>query len=173
MPIELYETMFAIDSNRMATDADSIKESLRMLLVKHGGEILVNKTWSESQKLAYPINKQRKGYYHIFYYKLESTKQKAIEDEIRLTMSDFMLRHMTSNIDYRYAEVMLHIAREESNQFALRGYHDEPSPTDMTPATINDPSAANYVPPDENRPVPTLAAPPRRPRRDAAIEKPE
>jgi small subunit ribosomal protein S6 len=177
MPVELYESMFVIDTNKMATDADSIKESLRVLIAKHGGEILVNKAWNESQKLAYPIRKQRKAYYHIMYYKMESTKQIDVEKEIRLTMTDFMLRHLTSNVDPRYAEVMLHIAKEEQGQFALRGYHDEPSPTDITPANINDPGAGNVTGGmDMGRPVPNLApapAPARRPRRSDAAEKPE
>ncbi len=183
MPVELYESMFVIDTNKMATDADSIKESLRVLIAKHGGEILVNKAWNESQKLAYPIRKQRKAYYHIMYYKMESTKQVDVEKEIRLTMTDFMLRHLTSNVDFRYAEVMLMIAKEEQGQFALRGYHDEPSPTDITPANINDPGAGNVTGGvDMYRPVPNLnaaapaataPAPARKPRKTEGAEKPE
>lgn len=172
MPVELYETMFVLDSGKMATDGDMIKGSLHATLEKHGGEVLVSRPWNENQKLAYPMRKQKKAYLHIIYYKMESTSQQAFEADVRLNMTDFLLRHLTSNIDPRYAEVMLHIAQDEQGaSFALRGYQDEPSPTDITPANINDPNAP---PTDIPGPVPDLNAP-RRPRREMAeaAEKPE
>ena len=183
MPIELYETMFVLDSGKMATDGDSIKASLTHALEKHGGQVLISRPWNENQKLSYPIKKQKKGYFQIIYYKMESTKQAEFEADIRLTMTDFMLRHLTSHIDPRYAEVMLHIAKDEQgNSFALRGLHDEPSPTDITPANINDPGAAGGGLADIG-PIPNLnnGAPAptggggggRRPRRSEASEKPE
>ena len=175
MPIELYETMFAIDANKMATDGDSIKNSLTGTIEKFGGQILVARPWNENQKLAYPIQKQKKGYYFIVYYKFESTKQKDFETDLRLNMTEFLLRHLTSHIDYRYEEVMLHIARDEQgNSFALRGLNDEPSPTDITPANINDPNAPALG--NEYGPVPNLndhEPPPSRSPRRRDSEKPE
>lgn len=178
MPVQLYETMFVLDSNRMATDGDSIKTSIHVAIEKQGGEVLVSRPWNENQKLAYPIRKQKKGYFHIIYYNMESTKQAAFESDIRLSMTDFMLRHLTANIDPRYAEVMLHIARDEQGSaFALRSMHDEPSPTELTPATINDPAAAVAAAnlddgvPNLNAGGPGQAA--RRPRRAEGAEKPE
>ena len=173
MPVQLYETLFAIDTGKMATDADSIKQSFHVLIEKLGGEILVSRPWNVNQKLSYAIRKQKKGYYYIIYYNLESTKQQEMESEIRLTMSDFLLRHMTSFVDHRYAEVMLSIAREDQGpSFALKMMHDEPSPTDILPSTINDPNAPSTAPLGEIGPVPMLDAPPRRPRRTEGAEKP-
>ncbi len=178
MPVELYETMFVIDSGKMSTDGDMIKESLHNTLGKHGGEVVISRPWNENQKLAYPMRKQKKAHFHIIYYKMESTHQAALEADVRLTMTDFLLRHLTSNVDYRYAEVMLHIAKDEHGaSFALRGYHDEPSPTDMTPSTINDPGAGGGM--ADFGPVPDLgngaAPPPRRGRRGEGSDsdKPE
>jgi small subunit ribosomal protein S6 len=176
MPIELYETMYVLDAGKMSTEGDAIKTAIHGAIEKQGGEIVVSRPWNENQKLAYPIKKQKKGYFHIVYYKMESTKQAAMESDLRLTATDYLLRHLTSNVDHRYAEVMLQIAREEQGSaFALRGMKDEPSPTDITPAVINDPGAGAGMP-DMGGPVPNLnggpAAAPRRPRRDAA-EKPE
>lgn len=180
MPVELYETMFVIDSGKMATDGEMIKESLHTTLAKHGGEVVVSRPWNENQKLAYPMRKQKKAYFHIIYYRMESTHQQALEADMRLNMTDFMLRHLTSHVDHRYEDVMLHIARDEQGaSFALRGYHDEPSPTDITPANINDPGAptgglADYGPvPDLGNGAP--APSPRRGRRSemADADKPE
>ena len=174
MPVELYETMFVLDSGKMATDGDMIKGSLHTTLEKHGGTVLVSRPWNENQKLAYPMRKQKKAYFHIIYYKMESTHQKAFEADMRLNMTDFLLRHLTSNVDYRYEEVMLHIAKDEQGgSFALRGYQDEPSPTDITPANINDPNAP---PPMDFGPVPDLnggpvgPVPARRPRRSETAD---
>jgi small subunit ribosomal protein S6 len=181
MPIELYETMFVLDAGKMATEADATKAAVHGLIEKHGGEILVSRPWNENQKLAYPIKKQKKGYFHIIYYKFESTKQQALESDIRLSSTEYMLRHLTSHIDPRYAEVMLQIAKDEQGSaFALRGMHDEPSPTDLTPATINDPAAA-AAPGADIGPVPNLNGGPagggprgaRGPRRAEAADKPE
>jgi small subunit ribosomal protein S6 len=181
MPVELYETMFVLDAGKVSTDGDSIKTSLHTAIEKQGGEVVVSRPWNENQKLAYPIKKQKKGYFHIIYYKMESTKQAAFESDMRLSMTDFLLRHLTAHIDHRYAEVMLHIAKDEQgSSFALRTMHDEPSPTEMTPATINDPSAGGMM--ADIGPVPNLnnGGPPptggpggRRPRRAEAAEKPE
>lgn len=180
MPVELYETMFVIDSGKMATDGDMIKGSLHTTLEKHGGEVLVSRPWNENQKLAYPMRKQKKAYFHIIYYKMESTHQQALEADVRLNMTDFLLRHLTSNIDPRYAEVMMHIAKDEQGaSFALRGYQDEPSPTDITPANINDPNAPPVGMGADFGPVPDLGngapPPPRRGRRSemADADKPE
>ena len=181
MPVELYETMFVLDSGKMATDGDMIKGSLHTTLEKHGGEVLVSRPWNENQKLAYPMRKQKKAYFHIIYYKIESSHQQALEADMRLNMTDFLLRHLTSHVDHRYAEVMMHIAKDEQGaSFALRGYQDEPSPTDITPANINDPNAppvgmgADFGPvPDLNNGAPVPA--PRRGRRSemADADKPE
>lgn len=180
MPVELYETMFVIDSGKMATDGEMIKESLHTTLSKHGGEVLVSRAWNENQKLAYPMRKQKKAFFHIIYYKMESTSQQSLEADMRLNMTDFLLRHLTSNVDHRYADVMMHIAKDEQGaSFALRGYHDEPSPTDITPANINDPGAPGGGLADFG-PVPDLgngppAGGPRRGRRGemADSDKPE
>jgi small subunit ribosomal protein S6 len=176
MPIELYETMYVLDAGKMSSEADAVKAALHTAIEKQGGEIVVSRPWNENQKLAYPIKKQKKGYFHIVYYKMESTKQAAMEADLRLSATEYLLRHLTSHVDPRYADVMLQIAREEQGSaFALRGMKDEPSPTDITPSVINDPGAAGGMP-DMGGPVPNLnggpAPAPRRPRREAA-EKPE
>lgn len=183
MPVHLYETMFVLDAGKMSSDGDMLRGALHAALEKHGGQILVSRPWNENQKLSYPINKQKKGYFHIVYYNMESTHQAALESDMRLGMTDFLLRHLTSHVDPRYAEVMLDIARNDQNPtFALRGMHEEPSPTDLTPASINDPGAPGAAGGPDGSPVPNLnaGAPvggpgPRGPRarRQEASEKPE
>ena len=145
MPVELYETMFLLDSNRMATVPEVLKNNLHAALEKHGAEILVARMWDE-RKIAYNIRRSntthKKGTYYIVYYKMESTKQEAMNEDFRLSMTEYLLRHLTAHIDYRWEEAMLDVARnDQAPGFALRGMQEETSPTDINPALVNDPGA--------------------------------
>ena len=52
--------MFLLDANRYSRDAGGVTGRLNEMIEKVGGELLVSRLWAE-QKLAYPINGQRKG----------------------------------------------------------------------------------------------------------------
>ena len=84
MPVQLYETMFLLDSSKNAIDPEESKASIHGVIEKHGGEIVVSKLWDE-RKLAYPIRRNnithKKGVYHIIYYKIESSKQPQLDPE--------------------------------------------------------------------------------------------
>ena len=141
MPTQLYETLFLIDSGKLASDGDAIRGALHTALTKYGSEIVVSRDWDD-RKLAYPIRKtnttHKKGAYYIIYYNMESTKQQELEADLRLSMTDYLIRHMTSLVDPKYVEVMLDIARnDQSKGFALRGMQEEAAPTELT--GINDP----------------------------------
>jgi small subunit ribosomal protein S6 len=153
MPTQLYETLFLLDNNKMATDADNIRGSLQMTIEKYGAEVLIARHWDD-RKIAYPIRRagvtHKKGSYYIMYYKMESTKQIELDKDFRLNMTEFLIRHMTSNIDARWAEPMLEVARnDQGNAFALKCMRDDSSPTDLNPSMINDPLAADFIPPME------------------------
>ena len=141
MPIHLYETLFLIDSGKLASDGDTIRAALHNALTKYGSEIVVSRDWDD-RKLAYPIRTagvtHKKGAYYTVYYNMESTKQQSLEDDLRIGMTDYLIRHMTSHVDPKYAEVMLDIARnDQSKGFCLRGMQEEAAPTELS--GINDP----------------------------------
>jgi small subunit ribosomal protein S6 len=56
MPVELYETLFLLDSNKLSADPDSVKGHLHASIEKHGGRVEVERPWDD-RKLAYPIKK--------------------------------------------------------------------------------------------------------------------
>jgi ribosomal protein S6 len=143
MPVELYETLYMLDANKMATDGDLIRESLHSSLSKYNAEILVSRPWDESRKIAYPIRKQnithKKAYYYIIYYRMESKNQLELDGDMRLGMTDYLLRYMTSKIDPKYADMMLDVAnREQAAGFALRGMQEEATPTEINPGYTGD-----------------------------------
>lgn len=132
MPTRLYETMFVLDSTKVATDPEAARTTLHTAIEKHGGEVVVSRPWDENRKLAYPIKKQKKGYYQIVYYKFESTKQRELERDFQLI--EIILRQMTHAIEPKWEEVMLDIAKNDTTMsFAHRGMQDETAPTDITP----------------------------------------
>ena len=160
MPIELYETMFLFDATKLSADPDAVRGQVVTTLERYGATIEVNRPWDD-RKLAYPINKQKKGIYHIIYYRFESTRQSELDRDLRL--NENLLRYMTIHVDAKWSEAMLDVAKNDQGMaFALKGMQEEAGSSDMQP---------NYgegfdIPPGEG-------GPPRRGRRDQMAEKPE
>lgn len=168
----LYETLFALDSTKVSADGDAIRTGLHQLLEKHGAHIDVARAWDENGKLAYPIQKQKKAYFYIIYYRMESTKQAEFEQDLRL--NENLIRHLTSRIDDKWADQLLEIARNETGRFALKGMSDDSAPTGEG-IVSNDPLVRGEIPvPGGDRDRGDAPAPrgPRGPRRELA-EKPE
>lgn len=166
MPVALYESMFALDSTKVSADGDAARASITGTLEKYGAELIVARPWDENGKLAYPINKQKKAYFFIVYYKLESTKQAEVEQDLRI--NENLLRHLTSAIDPKWADTMLEIAKTESGRFAHKGMQDDAAPTGEG-IISNDPMVRGG-----GMDLEMPAAPPRRGRRNVEMsEKPE
>src|SRR5579885_622449 len=108
MPVELYETLFLLDSNKLSADPDAVRGHLHALLEKHGGHVEVSRPWDD-RKLAYPIKKQKKGSYHIVYYRMEGRHQAEFERDLKL--NEAVLRHLTSHVDPKWADAVMDVAR--------------------------------------------------------------
>jgi small subunit ribosomal protein S6 len=173
MPVVTYETMFLLDSNKVAADAEALKQQLHHLLERHGGQVLVSRPWDYNHKLSYPIGKQKKGAFHIIYYTMESTHQAALERDLHL--AEGILRQLTLKVDPKWQEAILGVARDDaSNGFALRGMQDEAA-VQTDPAAIGGEPGVPGVPGEVEGggpPAPREGGPPRRGRREMA-EKPE
>jgi small subunit ribosomal protein S6 len=132
MPVQLYETLFLLDSAKLAAEPDAVRGQLHTLLERYGATIDVSRPWDD-RKLAYPIKKQKKGAYHIIYYRIDSLKQADIERDLKL--NENLLRHMTLLVDEKWAEAVMDAARNDHGAaFAIRGMQEEVSPTDANPA---------------------------------------
>ena len=111
MAANVYECMFILDSNRYARDPHGVQESINNAASSLGGEILVSRLWSE-QKLAYPINGNRKGTYWLTYLRLEGTK--LTEYERANQLNDNVMRSLTLKIDPRLVDHLIAHAKGES-----------------------------------------------------------
>jgi small subunit ribosomal protein S6 len=150
----MYETLFLLDASKVASDGDAIRAHLVSNIEKHGGHVEVTRPWDD-RKLTYPIKNQKKGSFHIIYYKFESTKQHELELDFKL--DENILRLMTVRVDPKWENEIMTIAKNEhGSAFALKGMKEE-APMGGDPSI---PSMGMDGPPPERR----------RPRRE---EKPE
>src|SRR4029078_8527034 len=125
MPKATYETLFLLDSTKVSSDAEAVKAQVHHILERHGATIEVSRPWDYNHKLSYPIEKQKKGSFHIVYYTLESTKQGELESDFRLA-PETILRHMTLKIDPKWYDIILGVEKEEHGKgLAVRGMQDE------------------------------------------------
>jgi small subunit ribosomal protein S6 len=135
MPVQTYETLLLLDPTKVSADADGVKQQVHHILERHGAEVLISRPWDYNHKLSYPINKQKKGAFHIIYYTLESTKQIELERDFALA-EGLIFRQLTLRLDPKWQDTILGVAREEGgNGFALRGMQEEGAVT-TDPAAI-------------------------------------
>ncbi|MHC2069952.1 30S ribosomal protein S6 [Bremerella sp. T1] len=113
MAAYVYEGMFILDSNRYGKDPNGVSGKINALVEKLGGEILVSRMWAE-QRLAYPINGQRRGTYWLTYFRLDSSQM----DELNYAcnINDDMLRYLFIKQDPRLVDML--IAHAEGHEFA-------------------------------------------------------
>ena len=106
----VYECMVILDPNKYAQDPNKLGATIPDLVVKCGGEVLVSRLWNE-QKLAYPINGQKKGAYWLTYFRLEGAKLVDFTREIRI--NETILRSLTLKVEPRLVEALVEHAKGE------------------------------------------------------------
>ena len=113
MADQVYEGMFILDSNKYAKDAAGTSGAVTDIIEKNGGELLASRLWSE-QKLAYPINGQRKGAYWLTYFRVDSQRLTEINRAMRL--NDSILRSLVIKIEPRLVEPMVAHAQGKTTE---------------------------------------------------------
>jgi small subunit ribosomal protein S6 len=108
--MNVYECLFILDSNRYASDPGGVSGEIPTMIEKLGGEVMVSRLWNE-QKLAYPINGQRKGTYWLTYFRMDGVKLSQFNRECQLNGN--ILRHLTLCVDPRLVEALVAHARGE------------------------------------------------------------
>lgn len=169
MPVNTYETLFLLDAPKVTADADGVKNQIHHILERHGGHIEVSRPWDYNHKLAYPIEKQKKGAFHIVYYTMESARQAELERDFAL--AEVILRQMTLKIDPKWHEEIMRVARDEQGTgFAVRGMQDEAAVTTDPAAIGGEPGLGGE---GGDREHGGGGGGPRRGRRSEMAEKPE
>ncbi len=123
MAVNVYECMFLLDSNKVASDIPAVDKQLRTLLERHQAQVLASRPWDE-RRLAYPIQNHKKGLYYLTYFSTEGKNIVNIERECAL--NETILRMLVLRIDPKLVDVMLAVAKDEHAP-ALHNIHEDSS----------------------------------------------
>lgn len=130
-----YEAMFLI-SQSVAADLGGAIEHLKSILSKAGATLIAMRKWDE-RRLAFEIDKQKRGTYILAYFSCDPVKVQSIERDANL--SEQILRTLILRVDHLTIEEMQAAdgQRELETEAALRRTRAaEPAPADavVTPA---------------------------------------
>lgn len=97
-----YEAMFLFPAGA-ATELDNTLNTVRGIIERHEGKILVLKKWDE-RKLAYELGGHKRGLYILAYFTAPGAAVGAIEREVNL--SEEILRVMITDASHLNQEEM-------------------------------------------------------------------
>lgn len=129
MMVNHYECLVLFDTSKVVGNPDAAKEAAKTTvnatLQKHGVEIIASRNWDKDRKLAYPIDGQKKGLYHLAYFKAESSKIDSIQGDFKL--NEQILRFLTIKIPGKWEEELQAVALDESRSAYQALREDESS----------------------------------------------
>ena len=79
-----YETIFIVDPNFEADQVNELVEKFKGLILEQGGQIDGVDDWGK-RRLAYPINKQREGYYFLINFTAKPETAQDLERVYKIT----------------------------------------------------------------------------------------
>ena len=97
-----YEVMFLI-SQSVATDLKAVVEHIRSLIGRAGGTIIALRKWDE-RRLAFEIDKQKRGTYILLYIEADPSKMIGFERDCNL--SETIMRSLILKADHLTIEEM-------------------------------------------------------------------
>ena len=91
-----YETVFILNPVLSETQIKETVQKFQDLLTSKGAEMIHKENWG-LKKLAYPIEKKKSGFYHLFEYKASGEAIAPFELEFR--RDDSVMRYLTVKLD--------------------------------------------------------------------------
>jgi len=89
--LNTYEGMFLLNSVEAKRDWDGTAAHVQDILKKHGAEVATNYRWDE-RKLAYEVNRQKRGTYYLVYFRCPTEALVAIRRDCEL--SEIVMRQL-------------------------------------------------------------------------------
>ena len=86
-----YETIFIVDPNFEADQVNELVEKFKGLIQEQGGQIDGVDDWGK-RRLAYPIKKQREGYYFLINFTAKPETAQDLDRVFKITNG--VLRHL-------------------------------------------------------------------------------
>ncbi len=91
-----YENLVIVKPTFTAEEIQSSIKAIEETITSNGGEIAITDSMG-MRKLAYPIDKNERGYYHVIYYSVAPSAISEIERRFRI--NEDMLRFVTIKYD--------------------------------------------------------------------------
>ncbi len=113
--LPLYEGMFLLNQQEVATNFGGCVEFLKGVFERAGAEVLVLTKWDE-RRLAYPIRGQKRGLYMLAYFRCAGGQIVNLERDCNL--SDQVLRCMVVRADH-LGETELELARKDATDLDM------------------------------------------------------
>ena len=95
-----YETVFILNPVLSDTQIKETVQKFEDYLVSKGAEMISKEDWG-LKKLAYPIQKKKSGFYHLFDFKIDRKSITPFETEFR--RDERIMRYLTVKLD-KHAE---------------------------------------------------------------------
>lgn len=96
MSERIYEILFIADPNLGEPEVDTLASHVQGYVEKEGGKIQKIEKWGK-KRLAYPVRRQREGYYVLLTIEGGAPLVKEVERRIRVT--DGVIRFITVRVD--------------------------------------------------------------------------
>lgn len=87
----IYECMVIINPNKASANEEKARKDVEAILKNRGGEILYSEKWDD-RRLAYPIRKFERGFYHLLFVRLNSEMVATLRRDME--MDEDILRQM-------------------------------------------------------------------------------
>jgi len=122
---KVYETMFIFGANAYARNPGSASNGIKEIVESVEGELLASRVWNE-QKLAYPINGQRKGVYWLSYIRMDGENLAKFNRACKL--NDMIIRHLVIHVDPRLVDTLVAAASPQADAESKKGGNAAESP---------------------------------------------
>lgn len=137
MAERVYEGMFLLDANRYSRDSAGVSTRITDMIEKCGGTVLVSRLWAE-QKLAYQIQRHRKGAYWLTYFRMDPSRLSELNRAGQL--NNDVMRALFIVVDPRLVETL--VAHAGGTDRADKPAAETPSETSATTTESKEPEAA-------------------------------
>ncbi len=127
-----YELMLVLRPDIADDRVQSTLDRATRTVVDNGGQIVKVSPWGR-RRLAYPINTQREGSYHIVVFDAPAPALEQLEGSLRIT--EEAMRHLVTRIEKPAASARGAAASEETDSEADGVVLPAP-PTDEEPETV-------------------------------------
>ena len=124
-----YECILVLHPHLDDDTQKNLLNKLKTVFQDHGGQLQHDTTW-ERRRLAYPIQKQLHGYYHLFYLSQTPAALHALEKQLRI--EEQVLRWLSVSVADMDAEFTAFEKMKAEN--AKSQQEIEPAPKDITSA---------------------------------------